>query len=399
MDNKQQSLPDRFKRDAVARRVSGTPPSGIRKFFDLLSTMEGVISLGVGEPDFVTPWNIREAAIYSIEKGQTMYTSNQGMLELREELARNLERLYGVRYNPNTELLITVGVSEGLDLALRAILDPGDEVIMPDPCYVAYPAVAFLAGGTPVMIRTSQENGFKLPAQSVKAHISPRTKALLIGYPANPTGTVMSHQELQGIEQLARSNNLLVISDEVYSRLVYDGEHTCFASLPGAREYTILLGGFSKAYAMTGWRIGYAAAPAEIITAMTKIHQYTMLSASTMGQMAAYEALRGGEKDVKEMVADYNRRRKVMVKGLNAIGLDCYEPKGAFYTFPSITVTGLSSEEFAEKLLMEEKVAVVPGTAFGSCGEGHIRCCYATSLDDIQEAIRRMGRFVVRQLK
>lgn len=389
--------PGTIKKNTVARRVSLIPPSGIRKFFDLLSSMEGVISLGVGEPDFTTPWHIREAAIYAVEKGQTMYTSNQGLPELRAELARYLESRYGVRYDPATELLITVGVSEALDLALRAILDPGDEVIIPDPAYVAYGPTTVLAGGTPVLVPTSGENGFKLPAPAIKTRLSPRTKAILFGYPANPTGAVMGKKDLQPIADLAAHHDLIVISDEVYDRLVYDGEHTCFASLPGARDRTILLGGFSKAFAMTGWRIGYAAGRADIIAALTKIHQYTMLCASTMGQVAALEALRGGESAVKEMVDDYNRRRRVMVKGLCEIGLDCAEPKGAFYTFPSIRVTGLSSEEFAEKLLLEEKVAVVPGTAFGSCGEGHIRCCYATSLPDIQEAIRRLGRFVQRR--
>ncbi len=384
------------KKTLISDRVSRIQPSGIRKFFDLLASMEGVISLGVGEPDFTTPWNIREAAIYSVEKGQTMYTSNQGLPELRVELSRYLEMRYGVQYDPYTELLITVGVSEGLDLALRAILDPGDEVIMPDPCYVAYSPTTVLAGGAPVLVPTSLENGFKLPAPAVKAHLTPKTKAILIGYPSNPTGTVMSKKELQAIANVAIANDLLVISDEVYDRLVYDGEHTCFPALPGARERTILLGGFSKAFAMTGWRVGYAAGNKELIAAMTKIHQYTMLCASTMGQVAALEALRGGEDSVKEMVADYNRRRRVVVKGLCDIGLDCSEPKGAFYAFPSVRVTGLSSEDFAEQLLREEKVAVVPGTAFGACGAGHIRCCYATSMADIQEAIRRMGRFVTR---
>ncbi|MDP2719926.1 MAG: aminotransferase class I/II-fold pyridoxal phosphate-dependent enzyme [Dehalococcoidia bacterium] len=394
-----QSRPGKLERNIVAQKLSLIPPSGIRKFFDLLSSMEGVISLGVGEPDFITPWNICEAAIYSIEKGQTMYTSNQGMPELRQELSRHLEKLYGVHYNPATEILITVGVSEGLDLALRAVLDPGDEVIIPDPCYVAYSPVTVLAGGVPVLIPTSVENGFRLPAPSVKARITPKTKAIILGYPANPTGAVMSRKELSDIKELARLNNLTVISDEVYARLVYDGTHTCYPSLPGAKEHSVLLGGFSKAYAMTGWRIGYAAGPAEIIAAMTKIHQYTMLCASTMGQQAALEALKGSERDVKEMVADYNRRRRVMVKGLCSIGLDCHEPEGAFYAFPSIKATGLSSEEFAEELLKEEKVAVVPGTAFGACGEGHIRCCYATSLEEIHEAIRRMGRFVGKHSK
>ncbi len=378
----------------ISQKVNSVSPSGIRKFFDLLSSMEGVISLGVGEPDFVTPWHIREAAIYSVEKGYTMYTSNYGLLQLRQELAKYLEFHYGLSYHPEHEILITVGTSEGLDIALRAILNPGDEVIIPDPCYVAYPPDIILAGGVPISIPTYKENNFVIKASDIESRITKRTKAILIGYPTNPTGAVMPREELNEIAMLAQQYNLLVISDEIYARLVYGVEHTCFASLPGMKEQTILLGGFSKAYAMTGWRIGYIAANCQLIEAMTKIHQYTMLCAPIMAQMAAIEALKNGESDIERMTQEYDRRRRLMVKRLNDIGLSCFEPKGAFYAFPSIEVTGMSSEEFAEKLLLEEKVAVVPGSAFGQCGEGFLRCCYATSLSNIEEALKRMGRFV-----
>ncbi len=374
-------------------------PSGIRKFFDLLSSMEGIISLGVGEPDFATPWQIRETAIHSIEKGDTMYTSNLGMPELRRELAGYLKTGYNLDYDPDTELLITVGVSEALDLAMRAILDTGDEVIMPDPHYVSYDSCVILAEGTPVMVCTDEEDGFEVSAQGIEARITDKTKAILLGYPANPTGAVMPRDKLEQIAEVARRHNLLVVSDEIYCRLVYGVEHTCLATLPGMKESTVLLGGFSKAYAMTGWRIGYTAASREIIAAMTKIHQYTIMSAPTMGQVAAIEALKSGEDSVVEMVEDYNRRRLVMVKGLCEIGLSCFEPRGAFYAFPSIKSTGMSSEEFAEKLLFEEKVAVVPGNAFGQCGEGYVRCCYATSLAEIEEALERMKRFLDRHRK
>jgi len=386
-------------RSISSQRVNQIAPSGIRKFFDLLASMEGVISLGVGEPDFTTPWHIREAAIYSLEKGYTMYTSNSGMPELRRELSRYLKDSYNLSYDPDTELLITVGVSEALDLATRAILDPGDEVIMPDPCYVSYSPCVILAGGIPIMVPTNEENNFELNTSDIEARVTSKTKAILIGYPSNPTGAVMSREKLLRLAEVARRHQLLVISDEIYARLVYGVKHTCFATLPGMKESTIFLGGFSKAYAMTGWRIGYAAASKEIIAAMTKIHQYTIMCAPTMAQVAAIEALKSGEPSVLEMVEDYNRRRLVMVKGLKDIGLPCFEPKGAFYAFPPIKVSGMTSEEFAEKLLMEEKVAVVPGTAFGQCGEGYIRCCYATSLAEIEEALLRMGRFVKKHKK
>jgi len=383
-------------RNLISKQVRGISPSGIRKFFDLLASMEGVISLGVGEPDFVTPWHIREAGIYSLEQGCTAYTSNYGLLELRQELSSHLKHSYGLDYDPQRELLITVGVSEGIDLALRAILDPGDEVIVHDPSYVSYIPCTILAGGVPVPVATSFEDEFKVRAEDIERHITPRTKAILLGYPNNPTGAVMDKEELLKIADVAKRHNLLVISDEVYDRLVYGVKHTCFASLPEMKERTILLNGFSKAYAMTGWRIGYAAARVEIIEAMVKVHQYTMLCTPVMAQKAAIEALRSGQAEVENMVEEYDQRRRIMVKGLNEIGLTCFEPKGAFYAFPSIKSTGLSSDEFAEKLLREAKVAVIPGSTFGRCGEGHIRCCYATSLPEIEEALERMAKFVAR---
>ena len=379
-----------------SQRVNQISPSGIRRFFDLLASTEGVISLGVGEPDFATPWHISEAAISSLEKGYTMYTSNSGMPELRQELSRDLKDTYNLEYDPDSELLITVGVSEALDLAMRAILDPGDEVIMPDPCYVSYNPCVVLAGGIPIMVPANQENNFEISAADIEARVTSQTKAILVGYPANPTGAVMTRDKLAEIAEVARCHQLLVISDEIYARLVYGVEHTCFATLPEMKEGTILLGGFSKAYAMTGWRIGYAAAPKEIIASMTKIHQYTMMCASIMGQVAAIEALKSGEDSATKMVEEYNRRHLVIIKGLNNIGLPCFEPRGAFYAFPSIKSTGMTSEEFAEKLLVEEKVAVVPGIAFGQYGGGYVRCCYATSLADIEEALSRMKRFVAK---
>ena len=380
----------------ISDRVQKLSPSGIRKFFDLLASMEGVISLGVGEPDFATPWHISEAAIYSLERGYTMYTSNSGMPELRRELSRYLEAHYELEYDPAAELLVTVCVSEGLDLAMRALLNPGDEVIMPDPCYVAYEAAVVLSGGKAVRVATRQENDFEVEAADIEALVTDKTRAILLGYPANPTGAVMGREKLARIAEVAHRRGLIVISDEIYARLVYGVAHTCFAGLPGMKARTVLLGGFSKAYAMTGWRIGYAASSPEIIAAMTRVHQYTMMSAPTMAQVAAIEALQSGEDSVAGMVADYDKRRRVIVKGLNKIGLSCFEPKGAFYAFPSIVSTGLTSEEFAEKLLREEKVAVVPGSAFGPGGEGYVRCCYATALPDLEEALARMGKFVSR---
>jgi aminotransferase len=324
----------------IAQKVATLPPSGIRKFFDLLASMEDIISLGIGEPDFVTPWHIREAGIYSLEKGYTMYTSNSGMPELRQELAGYLERHYGVNYHPEQEILITTGSSEGLDLVVRAIINTGDEVIIPNPCYGAYPADIILAGGVPIIVSTDEENNFVIRATDIEARITQKTKAILIGYPANPTGAVMSKIEADAITQLVKKHDVLVISDEIYARLVYGTQHICFPSLPGMKKRTILVSGFSKSHAMTGWRIGYVAADRHFIQALTKIHQYTMLSAPTMTQMAAIEALRNGETDVEKMIQEYNRRRRFMVQRLNEIGLSCFEPKGAFFTFPSIKVTG-----------------------------------------------------------
>jgi aminotransferase len=387
------------KKRTISKRVNRLSPSGIRKFFDMLQSMEDVISLGVGEPDYATPWHISEVAVQSLERGYTMYTSNSGILELRQGVSRYHKERYGVEYDPSGEILITVGVSEALDLAMRAVLNPGDEVIMPDPHYVAYDSCVIMAGGEPVMVPTSQENDFEVDADDIETRITGKTRAILIGYPANPTGAVMSRDKLLAIADVAKRHGLLVISDEIYARLVYGVKHTCFSSLPGIRNNTILLGGFSKAYAMTGWRVGYALAPREIIAAMTKIHQYTIMSAPTMSQVAAIQALKAGEQSVQEMVEDYNRRRLIIVKGFNDIGLPCFEPKGAFYAFPSIIGTGMTSEEFSEKLLMEEKVAAVPGSAFGECVEGYIRCCYATSLAEIEEALTRMGRFVKKYRK
>ncbi len=374
--------------------VENMPPSGIRKFFNLATSMPDIISLSIGEPDFVTPWQIREAAIYAIENGYTMYTPNQGLTELRQTLSKYLAAEFRVKYDPDKELLITVGSSEGLDLAFRAILNPGDEVIIPDPCYVAYPACITLAGGIPVLIPTYEKNDFSLKARDIEKCITPRTKAVLFGNPANPTGAIIPAEELTAISRLAIKHNLLIISDEIYGKLVYETEHVCFPTLKDMRERTILLSGLSKSHAMTGWRVGYAAANHTIISAMNKIHQYTMLCAPIIAQMAAVEALNKGTSEVKSMVLEYNQRRKFMVSRFREMGLSCFEPRGAFYTFPCIKSTGLSSEEFATELLLKERVAVVPGTAFGKCGEGYIRCCYATSLQDIEEALKRISRFL-----
>ncbi|HLK59791.1 MAG TPA: aminotransferase class I/II-fold pyridoxal phosphate-dependent enzyme [Chthonomonadaceae bacterium] len=376
--------------------ISQCPPSGIRRFFDIAQQMENVISLGIGEPDYVTPRRVCEAGIQSLNQGLTSYTSNSGLPELRREICAMLARLYGVEYSPTTECLITVGVSEALDLALRVLLNPGDEVLVPDPCYVAYgPCVAF-AGGTPVAVKTDAADGFRLHAERVEAAITPRTKALLLGSPANPTGATQSRADLERLVELANRHDFYLLSDEIYARLTYVGEHTCLGSLPGAFERTVVLNGFSKAYAMTGWRVGYACAPEPITTLMTRVHQYTMLCAPHISQIAAIEALQHAEEDVAAMIADYDHRRRCFVTGLNAIGLTCYEPQGAFYAFPSIRASGLSSEEFAERLLMEEGVAVVPGTAFGPAGEGHVRCSYATALPLLETALERMERFLRR---
>lgn len=383
-------------RNFISQRVAAVPPSGIRRFFDIAATMKDVISLGIGEPDFVTPAPILNEGIASLQRGETAYTSNSGTIELRRAISEHLIALYGVEYNPETELLITVGVSEAMYLAMTAIIDPGDEVIVPQPCFVAYAPEVMFAGGTAVTIATRVEDEFQVTAEDIEARITDRTKAILIGYPNNPTGAVMSRERLRDIARLAEAHDLLVISDEIYDRLVYGVQHTCFAALPGMKDRTILLGGFSKDYAMTGWRIGYVAAPAEVLAATRKVHQYTIMSAPTTGQHAALVALKHGEEHVQRMVAEYDRRRKLIVSGCNSLGLDCFEPRGAFYAFPSIARTGMSDDEFAEKLLAEEQVAVIPGNAFGAGGSGFVRMCYAQSYEKIEEALRRMQRFMQR---
>jgi aminotransferase len=392
------SEPSTSPRKPLNAVIANCPPSGIRRFFDIAQQMENVISLGVGEPDFVTPWRIREAGIWALERGHTTYTSNSGLLALRERICAYLQRRYGAEYDPGSECLITVGVSEGLDLALRVVLNPGDEVLVPEPCYVSYVPCVQFAGGVAIPIKTDACDGFRLHAERVAEAITPRTKALLLGSPANPTGATQSRADLERLVDLANRHDFYLLSDEIYDRLTYRGEHTCLGTLPGAHARTVVLNGFSKAHAMTGWRIGYACAPEPIATLMTRVHQYTMLCASHMAQIAAIEALDNAEADVEEMVADYDRRRRFFVQGLNAIGLDCYEPRGAFYAFPSIARSGLSSEEFAERLLMEERVAVVPGNAFGPSGEGHVRCSYATALPHLEEALERMARFLMRSM-
>lgn len=381
-------------RPRIARRMDRVPASGIRRFFDIAAQMPDVISLGVGEPDFVTPAPIRAAGIRSLEEGRTAYTSNSGLLELRVALSDHLHAHYGVRYDPETELLITVGVSEALQIAAIATLNPGDEVIIPEPCFVAYPAAVIFADAELVFVPTTVEDAFQVAPERIAAAITPRTRAILIGYPNNPTGAVMPRERLAAIADLAERHDLLVFSDEIYDRLVYGVPHTCFAGLPGARERTILLGGFSKAYAMTGWRLGWMAAPADMIAAARKVHQYAIMSAPTMAQYAGIEALRHGEPFVADMVAEYDRRRRVIVAGLNALGLPTFEPQGAFYVFPQVAHLGMSSEVFAERLLREQQVAVIPGDTFGPSGAGFVRACYAASMEKIEAALERIERFV-----
>lgn len=388
-----------MSRSFVKKSINNMPFSGIRKFFDLASGMKGVISLGVGEPDFVTPWHICEAGIYSLEKGYTNYTSNCGLEELRRGISSYLLRRFNLDYDYEREIIVTVGASEAVDLALRCVLEPGDEVIIPEPSFVSYKPCAIMAGGTVRTIATSEADHFKLKPDALEKALTPRSKVLIICYPNNPTGAVMTRKELQDVAQIAEKHDLLVIADEIYSELTYKGEHTSFASLPGMKERTILINGFSKSFAMTGWRIGYAAAPQDIAAAMLKIHQYTIMCAPIMGQMAAVEALKNGEGEVKKMADRYNQRRSLIVNGLNRIGLSCFEPGGAFYAFPSIKVTGMSSQEFCERLLQEERVAVVPGDAFGQCGEGFVRCSYAASVEHITESLNRMEKFVERHAK
>lgn len=381
-------------RPHIARRIDRVSASGIRRFFDIAAQMPDVISLGVGEPDFVTPAPIRAAGIRSLEEGRTGYTSNSGLLELRIALSDHLYARYGVRYDPETELLITVGVSEALQIAAIATLNPGDEMIIPEPCFVAYPAAVIFADAEPVFVPTTVEEAFQVDPERIAAAITPRTRAIMLGYPNNPTGAVMPRERLAAIAELAERHDLLVLSDEIYDRLVYGVQHTCFASLPGARERTILLGGFSKAYAMTGWRLGWMAAPADIVAAARKVHQYAIMSAPTMAQYAGVAALRDGEPFVAEMVAEYDRRRRAIVAGLNAIGLPTFEPRGAFYVFPRVAHLGMSSEVFAERLLREQQVAVIPGDTFGPSGAGFVRACYAASMEKIKAALERIERFV-----
>lgn len=379
-------------------RVAAVPPSGIRRFFDLAATMKDTISLGVGEPDFITPYHIRNAAINSIVDGETQYTPNRGLLALREEISGYLQKRYQITYDPQKEILVTVGASESIDVALRALISDGDEVLVPEPSYVSYSPSVIFAGGTPVGVETREDTDFRLSAQRVREAITPRTKAMILPYPNNPTGAVMGREELEELAQVVRERELLVISDEIYSELTYGGKHVSFASLPGMWPYTLTINGFSKSFAMTGWRVGYICGPGELISVMNKIHQYGILCAPRQGQAAALEALRSGREngyeDVRQMRESYNRRRRLMVDGLRKMGLHCFEPRGAFYVFPSIQSTGLSSETFCERLLQEKRVACVPGTAFGPCGEGYIRCSYATAVDKLNVALERMADFI-----
>ena len=381
----------------LSKRVADLKPSGIRKFFDIAATMEDVISLGIGEPDFTTPEPILQAGIRSLQNGETHYTSNWGKIELRQAIANNLKALYGVSYNPENEIIATVGVSEALYLTMVAVLDPGNEVIIPTPCFVSYQAEVLLAGGVPVEIPSRIENNFQLDPDEVRAAITPKTKVIFVGYPNNPTGAVAERETLLEVTKIAEEHNLLIISDEIYDRLVYGFEHVCVPALDESiRRRTVLLGGFSKDYAMTGWRIGYACGPAEIIKGLVRVHQYTIMSAPTTAQDAALEAMQNGEKYVQEMVTEYDRRRRLLVNGLNRLGLRTFEPRGAFYAFPNIQASGMDDETFAETLLKEEGVAVVPGNAFGPGGEGFVRACYATAYEKLEEALRRMERFMTR---
>ncbi|MGE4283471.1 MAG: aminotransferase class I/II-fold pyridoxal phosphate-dependent enzyme [Clostridia bacterium] len=384
--------------EMLSSAVKDVQPSGIRKFFDILTEIEDAISLGVGEPDFVTPWSIREAGIYSLEKGQTYYTSNWGLIELRREISAYLSRRFHINYDSKDEIVVTVGGSEAIDLAVRALISSGDEVLIPEPSFVCYKPCTILAGGTPVPIVTKAENQFKLMPEDLKEKITSKTKLLVLPYPNNPTGGIMKKEDLEAIADVIRDTNIIVLSDEIYSELNYEGSHISFASLPGMQERTIVVNGFSKAYAMTGWRLGYAAGNSTIIGAMTKIHQYAIMSAPTTSQYAAIEALKNCDDDIEHMKKEYNYRRRIIVDGFRKIGLDCFEPLGAFYVFPSIKKTGLTSDEFCEKLLYEEKVAVIPGTAFGDSGEGFVRCSYAYSIENINEALRRIERFVSKLL-
>ncbi|MDD6214052.1 MAG: aminotransferase class I/II-fold pyridoxal phosphate-dependent enzyme [Firmicutes bacterium] len=375
--------------------IQQIPPSGIRKFFDLVSTMDGAISLGVGEPDFVTPWAIREAGIYSLEKGRTYYTANAGLFELRQEISNYNKRKFGIEYNPKNEILVTVGGSEAIDLMIRCLVKPGDEILIPEPSFVCYKPCTIVAGGVPVPIQTREENSFRLLPEQLKEKITDKTKLLILPYPNNPTGSIMSRADLEAIAEVLRGTDIMVLSDEIYGELRYDEEgHTPFSAIDGMRERTVVVNGFSKTFAMTGWRLGYALGPAPIIKAMTKLHQYGIMSSPTTSQFAAIEALKSCDSDVENMVSEYNYRRRFILDGFRNMGLSCFEPLGAFYVFPCIKPLGMTSEEFANRLLEEEKVAVVPGNAFGASGEGFIRCSYAYSIDNIKEALVRIGHFV-----
>ena len=378
----------------IAKKCREMKPSGIRKFFDLANAMEGVISLGVGEPDFQTPWNVRHAAITALEKGKTKYTANSGLAELRNAISAKTEKDTGVHYDPDNEIIVTVGGSEGIDIAIRSLIDPGDEVLVVEPCFVCYSPIVSLCGGVPVPITTRAEDRFRLTAEQLKAAITPKTKVLILPFPNNPTGAVMEREDLEAVAEVLRGTDILVLTDEIYSALTYGIKHFSIIQLPGMRERTIYVNGFSKAYSMTGWRLGYICAPEPLMKQMLKIHQYGIMSSPTISQYAAIEALEECDADVEKMRREYDQRRRYLVNALNSIGLDCFEPQGAFYVFPSIKSTGLSSEEFCEKLLYEHSVAVVPGNAFGECGEGYVRISYAYSIAHIKTAVQRIKEFV-----
>lgn len=380
--------------EMIKPNVKNMPPSGIRKYFDLLNEMKDAISLGIGEPDFVTPWSVREAGIYSLEKGHTHYSSNPGFIELRRQIANYVARKYEVKYDPATEIVVTVGASEGIDIALRALAGPGDEVIIPEPSFVAYKGCTTFTGATPVVIELKEEDEFRLKPEQLEKALSPRTKVVILPFPNNPTGAIMTLEDQKKIVEVLKDRDVIIISDEIYAELTYGRKHVSFASFPELKEKTILINGFSKAFAMTGWRIGYACGHPELIGAMNKIHQYAIMCSPTTAQYAASEALSRCDDEVEAMVREYNRRRRVMVDGFRKAGLECFEPMGAFYVFPSIKSTGMSSDEFCEKLLTEERVLTVPGSAFGDCGEGYIRATYANSYENIVEAMKRISRFV-----
>ena len=383
-------------RNPLSNTIVNIPPSGIRKFFDIVSEMEGAISLGVGEPDFDTPWHVRDAGIRSLEMGKTFYTSNAGLKELKQEICSYLKRRMQVEYDYNTEVMVTIGGSEAIDAALRAMLDPGDEVLIPQPSYVSYVPCTILAGGVPVVIELEEKDQFRLTREKLLEKITDKTKVLVLPFPNNPTGAIMEREDLEAVAQIVEEKDLFVISDEIYAELTYKKKHVTIASLPGMRERTVLINGFSKAYAMTGWRIGYACAPALILKQMLKIHQYAIMCAPTTSQYAAVEAVKNGDNDIEEMKRSYDERRRYLLKEFRSLGMDCFEPYGAFYMFPSIKRFHMTSEEFATRLLREEKIAIVPGTAFGDCGEGYLRVSYAYSLEDLKRAIRRIRRFVNR---